>query len=266
MPPWRSKAFSKWNDGGAGAGMADIDWMIARPIAHRGLHDGSRLIENTASAFQAAIAAGYGIECDLQLSADGEAMVHHDGALGRLTAGQGRLVAMPAASLRAVPFRATADRMLTLPELFELVATRVPLFLEIKSAFDGDRRLVERTADVLRGYSGPAAVMSFDPEVVGAMRELRAATPRGIVAERRYRDAEWQWMSATQRFALAHLLHANTSRPHFVAYRVQDLPAPAPRLARRLGTPVLAWTVRTPEDRERARRHASQIIFEGFRP
>ena len=68
------------------------DWLTARPIAHRGLHDAaSGVIENTASAFRAAIAGGYGIECDLQISADGEAMVHHDDALGRLTDGTGRL-------------------------------------------------------------------------------------------------------------------------------------------------------------------------------
>ena len=77
------------------------DWLTARPIAHRGLHDaGSGIIENSPSAFRAAIAAGYGIECDLQISADGEAMVHHDDALGRLTDGAGRLDAMTAAALR----------------------------------------------------------------------------------------------------------------------------------------------------------------------
>jgi glycerophosphoryl diester phosphodiesterase len=246
--------------------MADIDWMIARPIAHRGLHDGARTIENTPSAFNAAIAAGYGIECDLQLASDGDAMVHHDWALGRLTNGQGRLADMPADMLRQVPFRSTGDRMMTLAELFDLVAGRVPLFLELKSLFDGDRRLAERVADLLRGYSGPVAVMSFDPEVVSAMRELSDATPRGIVAERRYDDPEWAWMTAMQRFAMARLLHANSTRPQFVAYKVRDLPALGPRLARAFGAPVLAWTVRTGEDRERARRYASQMIFEGFRP
>lgn len=246
--------------------MTDVDRMIARPIAHRGLHDGGRSIENTPSAFQAAIAEDYGIECDLQLSGDGDAMVHHDATLGRLTNGQGRLAEMPAAMLKQVPFRSGGDRMMTLAELFDLVAGRVPLFLEIKSLCDGDRRLAERVADLLRGYAGPVAVMSFDPEVVGAMRELSGATPRGIVAERRYADPEWRWMTPVQRFAMAHLLHAKSSRPHFVAYRVQDLPAFATRVARAFGAPVLAWTVRTDEDRERARRYASQMIFEGFRP
>ena len=104
------------------------DWLTARPIAHRGLHDAAAgVIENTPSAFRAAIDGGYGIECDLQISADGEAMVHHDDALGRLTDGAGRLDAMTAAALRRVAFKATADRMLTLGELCDLVAGRVTL-------------------------------------------------------------------------------------------------------------------------------------------
>ncbi len=104
------------------------DWLTARPIAHRGLHDAAAgVIENTPSAFRAAIDGGYGIECDLQISADGEAMVHHDDALGRLTDGAGRLDAMTAAALKRVAFKATADRMLTLGELCDLVAGRTTL-------------------------------------------------------------------------------------------------------------------------------------------
>ena len=82
-------------------------------------------IENTATAFSAAIAGGYGIECDLQISADGEAMVHHDDALGRLTEGSGKLADMSAAAIGKVRFKQSADRILTLGELCDLVAGRV---------------------------------------------------------------------------------------------------------------------------------------------
>ena len=106
------------------------DWLTARPIAHRGLHDAaSGVIENTASAFRAAIDGGYGIECDLQISADGEAMVYHDDALGRLTDGADRLDAMTAEALGRVPFKASADRMMTLGELCNLVAGRATLLI-----------------------------------------------------------------------------------------------------------------------------------------
>src|SRR5665647_91845 len=101
--------------------MSGLDWLTARPIAHRGLHDAAAgVIESTAPAFNAAIAGGYGIETDLQLSGDGEAMVHHDDALGRLTEGSARLVDMTAAAIKAVRFQRSADRILTLGELCEL--------------------------------------------------------------------------------------------------------------------------------------------------
>jgi glycerophosphoryl diester phosphodiesterase len=236
--------------------------LIARPIAHRGLHDLARgIVENTASAVEAAITGRYGIEVDLQVSADGEAMVHHDDTLGRLTAGTRRVAEMSAADLKRISFRATSDRMLSLPELVDLVGGRVCLVLELKSRFDGDGRLVARVADVLTSYRGPVAAMSFDPAVVRALRRIAPHLPRGIVAERRFAHAA---VSAWRRRMLAQLVHAPTTRPDFVAYRVDDLPAPATRLAHRLGRPVLTWTVRTSAQRARAAAFADQMIFEGF--
>lgn len=242
------------------------DGLIARPVAHRGLHDAARgIIENTAGAIDAAIAGRYGIEVDLQISGDGEAMVHHDDALGRLTDGDGRLAEMSAAELKRVPFRASAERMLTLPELLDRVGGRVALVLELKSRFDGDDRLVARVARALASYAGPVAAMSFDPAMVAALRRIAPHLRRGIVAERRFaelppRSAAWRGP------ALAHLLHAPMTRPDFVAYCVDDLPAPATRVARLLGLPILTWTVRTAAQRKRAAQHADQMIFEGFRP
>ena len=158
------------------------DWLTARPVAHRGLHDAAHgVIENTPSAFSAAIAGNYAIECDLQITADGEAMVHHDDALGRLTEGAGRLDAMPAAELKRVAFKATADRMMTLGELCDLVAGRVTLVIEIKSHFDGDTRLPRRAAEVLQAYAGPVAAMSFDPGQIAALRDFAPGLPRGLV-------------------------------------------------------------------------------------
>ncbi len=248
--------------------MAGLDWLTARPIAHRGLHDASAaVIENTASAFSAAIAGGYGIECDLQVSADGEAMVHHDDALGRLTEGQGRLADMSASALKAVHFKASADRILTLSELCDLVAGRATLMIELKSHFNGDRRLVKRTANVLANYAGPVAVMSFDPAMIEALRSIAPGLTRGIVAERHYRHSEWAKLSAADKRGMAFLLHAPRTRPHFVAYSVKDLPAAVPLIARRLfGLPLLTWTVRSEADRRCALRWADQMIFEGWRP
>jgi glycerophosphoryl diester phosphodiesterase len=248
--------------------MPGLDWLTARPIAHRGLHDAANgVVENTSGAFTAAIEGGYGIECDLQISADGEAMVHHDYALGRLTEGDGALAAMTAAALKAVSYKATADRMLTLGELCGLVAGRVTLVLELKSRFDGDMRLAARTAAVLESYAGPVAAMSFDPAPIAHLRDIAPGLPRGIVAERHYDHAEWAQLPMKLRRGLAWLTHAPRTRPHFIAYGVKDLPAAAPLIAKHVfGLPLLTWTVRNEADRAAAQRWASQMIFEGFRP
>ena len=244
------------------------DWLTARPVAHRGLHDAARgVIENMPGAVQAAVAGNFSIEVDIQLTADGEAMVHHDDALGRLTEGSGALLGKSAAELRAVKFKNTAERMMSLDDLLTLVAGRVPLVIEVKSHFDGDRKLVKRMADALASYSGPVVGMSFDPDQVLALREFVPSLPRGIVAQRNYDDDYWKKLTREQRDSMLDLRHAFRTEPHFVAFWVNQLPAPAPWIARNIfGCPLLAWTVRTPEQREWAARHADQMIFEGFVP
>jgi glycerophosphoryl diester phosphodiesterase len=248
--------------------MSGPDWLTARPVAHRGVHDNDAgVVENTASAFAAAIAGGFAIETDLQISSDGEAMVHHDFALGRLTLGSRQLAAMTAAGLKDVPFKATSDRMMTVGELCDFVGGRAPMLIELKSRFDGDMRLVRRAAEVLRAYAGPFALMSFDPEPIAALRTLAPNFTRGIVAERSYKDSEWRTLTDKQKRSLAFLLHAPRSRPHFIAYQVNDLPSPGPWIARNVfGRPLLGWTVRTDAERARAKRRADQMIFEGLRP
>jgi glycerophosphoryl diester phosphodiesterase len=244
------------------------DWLTARPVAHRGLHDAARgIIENMPAAAQAAVDGNFSIECDIQLTSDGEAMVHHDDVLGRLTEGSGALRGKTAAELKAVKFHNTPERMMTLGDLCALVAGRVPLVIEVKSHFDRDRTLVKRMAEVLASYSGPAVGMSFDPDQVLALREIMPNLARGIVAEREYTATDWPEASPEQRRGMTHLRHAFRTRPHFVAYWVNELPAAAPWIARNIfGLPLLSWTVRTPEQRERAARYADQMIFESFLP
>jgi glycerophosphoryl diester phosphodiesterase len=248
--------------------MPGLDWLTAKPFAHRGLHDASAgILENTASAVSAAIDAGYAIEMDLQRSADGEAMVFHDTVLDRLTDGHGRFDAVNTANLKRLRLKNTDDRIPTLGEVCEVVGGRAPLLLELKSESRDDLRLVERVIQVLTGYSGPVAVMSFNPNLVTAVRKLAPDLPRGITAERYYSHEHWNALSSREKTQLGFLLHLPTTRPHFIAYAVHDLPAVAPQVAHFvLGLPILAWTVRTEDDRRRAKRWANQMIFEGFRP
>jgi len=218
-------------------------------------------------AVQAAISGNFAIEVDIQLSADGEAMVHHDHALGRLTDASGPVVAKTAAELKAITFKDTTERMMSLGDLCAMVAGRVPLVIEVKSHFDGDRKLVKRMAEVLASYQGHAVGMSFDPDQVLALRELLPSRPRGIVAQRSYEDEYWAYLTETQRDSMLYLRHGFQTQPHFVAFKVDHLPAPAPWVARNVfGCALLGWTTRTPEQRTRVARYADQMIFEGFVP
>lgn len=245
----------------------ELDWLI-QPFAHRGLHDPDKgTIENTATAFQAAIDAGYGIELDVRICADGDVVVFHDDRLERLTTGAGAVLARTAAQLRRVAFRASKDRIQTLPEMLEQVAGRVPLLIELKTDWKTHGPLEKSVARALKAYAGLAAVMSFDPHCMAAMADQAPGVVRGLVAERYSGPHEPADLSARQRFMMRHLLSAFIARPQFVNYDIRALPAIAPWVWRQvLQRPLLTWTVRSPEQARRARRWADAIVFEGFRP
>lgn len=244
-------------------------WLTARPIAHRGLHDtAAGVVENTLGAAEAAIARRCAIECDVQFSRDGEAMVFHDTTLGRLTRARGALSQKTVAEIQAAPLRDTAERIPTLPQLLTLIAGRTPLICEIKSRFDGDLRLTERVVEIVRDYSGPIAFKSFDPTPIAHLRASHAAIgPLGIVAEASYRGRYWRALLSEQKAACEAFLHYPRTRPDFLSWSVDDLPHPTPFLLRRIeGLPVMSWTVRTREQRQAAARWADQVVFEGDVP
>lgn len=244
------------------------DWLTRRPIAHRGLHDrAAGRLENTIGSAEAAIAAGYAIECDIQLSADGEAMVFHDHDLERLTGATGPVRARKAAELSALTVGGSADRIPTLAAFLDRIRGRTPLVVEVKSRFDGDERLARRLVEVLAGRDGPVVAKSFDPEIVTLLQRIAPTLPRGIVAQTRYEEGEWLGLDAARRHEMANLLHWAETEPGFLSWRGSDLPDGAPFLARRLaGVPVMSWTIRSQEDADRVLAHADQIVFEGFRP
>lgn len=245
----------------------DLDWL-RRPIAHRGLHDEKNgIVENSASAVEAAIAKGYAIEVDLQCARDGMPVVFHDGSLDRLTPESGPVAASDAERLRAIQLRATEDRILSLPDLLGLVAGRVPLLIEVKSTWGRDPRYAENIAAALAAYPGKVAVMSFDPDLVADFRRLAPSLPRGLIAERFDDERYWAKLPKLRRFAMRHLLTAIIAKPDFIAYDVRALPSIAPWIARNMfGLPLLTWTVRSEAAKEIARRHADAAIFEGVTP
>ncbi|MGL4324607.1 MAG: glycerophosphodiester phosphodiesterase family protein [Beijerinckiaceae bacterium] len=249
--------------------MTGASFLVARPVAHRGLHDAAQgVIENTLSAARAAIAKNFAIECDVQRTADNEAVVFHDFTLDRLTKSRGKVSDQSAAALAGVEYQACADRILPLQALLDTVAGQVPLIVEIKSTYDGDLRLTRRTMEALKEYRGPVGVKSFDPDVLIEAKKLAdGKIPCGIVAMLDYSYPDYETVDAQRKHALANLLHFGESRPDFISWRVGDLPSAAPYLCRAgMGLPVMTWTVRTAQDRARAKAHADQMVFEGFVP
>jgi glycerophosphoryl diester phosphodiesterase len=246
-----------------------LERLFARPIAHRGLHDARRgIIENSLSAVTAAVTAGYGIEVDIQITGDGRAVVFHDETLDRLTAATGPVAAQSAADLMQLALRGSAagDRIFGLDDLLAAVGGRVPLVVEIKTLWNGDGRLARVAAAAAAGYPGPIALKSFDPLLVRTVRDVDPAIVRGVVGES-FHDPYWHpYLSATRRFAMRNLLHWPATRPHFLSWSFDDLRRPSVMLARRLGTPVMTWTVTGSALAAGATGRFDQIVFQDFRP
>lgn len=248
--------------------MTILTEVFGQPVAHRGLHDRGRgVIENTISAAEAAIAGGFGIECDIQLSADGEAMVFHDHTLERLTEAQGPVRERKAAELTELAIGGSSDRVPTLAQFLDAIGGRTPLVIEVKSRFDGDERLTRRLVEVLAGRRDPVVVKSFDADVVALLRRIAPDLTRGIVAQSRYDEREAASLGPTRLREMTDLLHWDRTEPQFLSWRHLDLPTAAPFLGRLLGhVPVMSWTIRSAADAARVRAHADQIVFEGFMP
>jgi glycerophosphoryl diester phosphodiesterase len=243
---------------------------LLKPIAHRGLHDGmSGRVENTAAAFEAAVAKGYGIECDVRPSACSTPMVFHDDTLERLVEGRDPVAAHDAPALKRFKFRDNDARMLDLAELLDLVGGREPVLVEIKSSWQPpDRTFLSMIAALAGAYRGPLALMSYDPAVMAVLKQIAPGIPRGIVSGPIVEEGHWRGELDPERaYRLTHLLESRPAAPDFYAYHVGTLPTPVTRFVREVqGVPFFAWTVTTEEERVTAARWADAPIFEGFEP
>ena len=236
-----------------------VGWLGRYDYAHRGLHGAGR-VENSPSAFTAAIERGLGIECDVQRSRDGEAMVFHDWELDRLTGETGPVKARDAAELARIALSSsggdTGDTIPTLADLLARIGGKVPLLIEIKSKREVRfAPLCFAVRRALEGYRGPVAVMSFDPRVVRWFHLQAPRIVRGLVVT----DEGGRTLSGISRRHLA-LWQAH---PEFLAYDIRDLPSRFASAQRRRGLPLLTWTVRSEDLAERARVHADAPIAEG---
>ena len=242
-----------------------------RPIAHRGLHDAAKgIIENTAPAFLAALAKGYGIECDLRPAANSRPIVFHDDTIERLVDGTGPTTALTRSDLQRLRYKGHDTPILSFGELLDMAGGRVPLLVEVKGEWQPpDMDFLRQIADLAWRYRGPIALMSFDPALMTAMGALAPGVPRGIVSGLyRNDDPEGWWgnvLNPERQERLSHFLESKPAAPDFYAYHVKALPTPVTRFVREvLGLPLFTWTVRTEDDRARAKQWADAPIFEGY--
>ena len=247
------------------------DRFLTTPITHRGLHgvaeDGRVVPENSLAAAQAAIDAGYGIECDIQPGPGGEPLVFHDYQLARLTGQPGFIAATDAGALAALRLSGTDEPVPTLARFLDLVGGRVPLLIEIKDQ-DGAcgpnvGTLPARVAAALEGYAGPVAVMSFNPHMIAAFRAEAPDVPVGLTTCA-IPEADWARLPPERRAALAAIADFDRVGAAFISHDKADLTNPRVDALRAGGVPVLCWTIRSAAEEAEARRIARNITFEGY--
>ncbi len=235
--------------------MTSAAWLKEQPVAHRGYHDLNKDVwENTLSAFSRAIEAGFAIECDLHYASDGVPVVFHDEDLERLCNLKGDIRDRTSRELGLISIGGTSDKIPTLRQLLDLVKGRVPLVIELKGREADDEGFAEAVLEVLEGYEGKVALMSFDHWLLRDLKALNAPYPLGLTAGGIVpEDFE------THEKAMALGLD-------FISYFYGDLPNPFISAQREKGIVVITWTVVDEQGREQTFENADQMTFEGFDP
>jgi glycerophosphoryl diester phosphodiesterase len=236
-------------------------WLVAVPIAHRGLHDETRP-ENSLAAIDAAIQQGFPIEIDVQTSADGRAVVFHDWNLRRLTGLDARVKFTKAADIARLRLAGGSEPVPFLEDVLDLVNGRQPLIVEIKNR-KRPCALEPEVSRILRNYRGLVAVHSFNPFSLGWFRRNHPGLCRGQISC----SFDTDDMAGWKKFILAHYGMNWMSRPHFISHHWKQLPAIVPILLRSfLKLPLLTWTVRSEKEQASALQDADNVFFEGYLP
>ncbi|WP_371169539.1 glycerophosphodiester phosphodiesterase family protein [Aliiroseovarius sp. 2305UL8-7] len=244
------------------------DSFLKRPIAHRAYHDiGAGRPENSRAAILAAIEHGYGIELDLQLSKDAEAMVFHDYDMTRLTGTKGPIQQQTSIELGRIDLKHGNEGIPTFSEVLELVGGRVPLLVELKDQ-DGAMgprvgALERATAKALEEYHGDVALMSFNPHSVAALSKLETNRPLGLTTEA-FLQKNNPFVPAATRNYLRDIPDFERVGASFISHDVNDLKNEAVARLKAQNVPVLCWTVRSSEAETEARKVADNITFEGY--
>jgi glycerophosphoryl diester phosphodiesterase len=233
------------------------------PIAHRGLWSPDGCPENSLGAFQSACAAGYNIELDVQLTADGEAVVFHDATLERMTGAPGRIADHTAADIGAMRLGGADETVPTLAEALTLVGHKAMVHIEIKAPYGEVGPLERRVHEVLIDHNGPTCVIGFNPYSHAWFADHHPRILRGLDSYS-YVGGDARHLAPELRKEFAQLRHVAIARPHFLALSLDMLPSARADSLRKDGMPIIAWTVRSPEQWSAVQLHCDNLIFEGF--
>jgi len=238
------------------------DLIFGPPVAHRGLWSSAGPPENSLAAFEAACEAGYGIELDVQLSSDGEAMVFHDADLRRLTGADGRVADHTAEDLGRLRLAGSDETIPSLADTLTLVGRRAMVLIELKTPYGEVGPLEQRVHEILIDHAGPVSVIGFNPYSHAWFADRHPKVLRGLDSDS-YADLARR-LAPEQRRAFAKLEHVALARPHFLALGLDMLPSPKADEMRAGGLPVVAWTTRSPQQWDAVKDHCDNQIFEGF--
>ncbi len=224
--------------------------LTGRPIAHRGLWRVGLAPENSLAAFEAACAAGYGIELDVRLTADGEAVVFHDDDLDRMTAQSGLVEERTLEALMALNFLGGDHQCIpSLAQTLQVIAGRSLVLIELKTPTGQEGLLEAKVAEQIAAYAGPAAVLSFNAEALAWMARHHPSIPRGL--------------NANQAEALP---DATLAQADFLSLNLCLGGHPDVKSWRAVGGAAVAWTVRSEAQRAALAHQVDNIIFEGLAP
>ncbi len=237
--------------------------LFAPPIAHRGLWSPDGYPENSLGAFQAACAAGYAIELDVQITADREAVVFHDTTLERMTGTPGRVADHNVADLALLRLAGSDETIPTLADALTLVGAKAMVHIEIKSPFGEVGPLERRVHDILIDHHGPTSVIGFNPYSHAWFADHHPQVLRGLNSYC-YADRDARRLAPELRRQFAKLGHVAIARPNFLALVLDMLPSAKADEHRASGMPVIAWTVRSADAWEGVRAHCDNMIFESF--
>ena len=230
---------------------------MKKPVAHRGLHD-AVIPENSAAAFENAIANGYPIEMDIQLTSDHVPVVFHDDNMARMTGVDVNIHDKTLAQVKEMRLAGTEQQIMTFEEFLSLIKGRVPLVIEYKTQRDKGI-IVDKTLPYLDKYEGEFVVQSFDPTIVIELRKKRPDWIRGqLICQDRHKNVRW----ITDRM-LAHGMFNIVAKPDFINMNAKYLPLSRSMKRNRR---VICWTIRNDEDRLKAEKYADNYIFEHIRP